>query len=242
MNLKLIYMTYRDVKDLIEKGYTNLIIPIGTLEAHGPHLPIGTDILIPEIIAESIAEKIKALIAPAIPYGVTTSLLRYHGGTSVSEKTLEQMIVEIIRNFNPYGFDVFIIINGHGGNINPIRNAVRYLWKESRIKSIVIHWWIYAGSITEKIFGEPGGHAGVDETSMILATHPQLVKKIDIDSEVTIVKRGLEVYPSAGSLILYEEDKGRPIFDIDLSKKYFNAVIRELLSEINDLIKKLKAI
>lgn len=240
MNLKLMYLTYREVKDYIENGYTRLIIPIGTLEAHGPHLPLGTDIIIPERIAEKIAERIKALIAPSIPYGITTSLLRYHGGTSVLDKTLEQSLIEIIRNFYAYGFELFILINGHGGNIEPIKNAQRTLWKNYRIRSIAIHWWIYVKEITQNIFGEIGGHAGVDETAIILATHSDLVKKTNMTNEVFVFRNGLDVYPCPGSIILYRENEGYPRFDVELAKKYFKAVVDSIASDILDLIDKLR--
>ena len=240
MRIKLIYMTYQEVKEHIEKGYTNLIIPIGTLEAHGPHLPIGTDIIIPEKIAEEIAERIKALIAPSIQYGITTSLLCYHGGTSILDKNLEQTLIEIIRNFHAHGFKLFILINGHGGNIEPIKNAQRTLWKNYRIKSIAIHWWIYVKEITQNVFGEIGGHAGVDETAIMLATHPELVKRINTTDEVFVFRNGLDVYPCPGSIILYRENEGYPRFDVELAKKYFKAVVDSIVSDILDLMDKLR--
>ena len=173
---KLGEMTYKEVEEAIKQGYNKLILPIGTLEAHGPHLPLDTDTIIPLDVAMAIAPKIKALIAPPIHYGITSSLLGFPGGASVSEKTLEITLKEIVISLNRHGFEIFIILNGHGGNRNAIKNALRDLWVNYKIKSVSIDWWIYASIITKEVYGEQGAHAGVDETAMILAKHPEMVK------------------------------------------------------------------
>ncbi len=239
MELKLLYLTYKDVDMLIKKGYTNLIIPVGTIEAHGPHLPLGTDALIPEIIAEEIAESIKALIAPTVYYGITQTLLRYKGSTSVSGATLRNLLKEIIRVYHAHGFQKFVIINGHGGNVTSIRDAMNDLWLENRIKSIVVHWWIYTRNITEEIYGEPGGHGGLDETAFILAKMPKFVKKYDFNEEVYLYERGIEVWPAPGSIIIYEKNKGLPKLDTDLADKYVKAVIKALKNRIRELLKRI---
>ena len=238
MEREIFLMTHEEVKKYIEEGSRILIIPIGTLEAHGPHLPLGTDTIIPTAISRKIAETLNALIAPPIPYGVTTSLLRYHGSTTISGDTLERMLIEIITHFHHHGFDVFIILNGHGGNIEPIKNAMRELWLEKRIRCIAIHWWIFVKEVTERIFGERGAHGGVDETAMILAVNPNLVKELDTSESTQIFRSGIDVYPNPGSIILYG-DEGRPRFDRELAKKYFDTVIEFIVRELKLILKKL---
>jgi len=242
MQRKIWLMTYGDVKRCIEEGKTTLIIPVGALEAHGPHLPLGTDTIIPEKLAEVIAEEIDALIAPAMPYGVTTSLLVYAGGSTISEETLRGIIVDIITHFSRHGFDIFIILNGHGGNIGAIRDAMRLLWRDRRIKCIAVHWWIFVKNITKEIFGEIGGHGGLDETAMILAINPELVKRADTTTEAYTFEEGIEIYPNPGSIILYEKGRGLPKFDLGASKKYFLRVSEYISKRLKEIIGKLKKV
>jgi len=239
MPLKVVELSYPEVKDLIKKGYKTLIIPVGTIEAHGPHLPLGTDALIPEIIAREIADDLKALIAPTIFYGITSSLLRYAGTSTLSVNTLSEMLKEIIRSYHFHGFEKFIILNGHGGNIEAIKNALNELWLEDRIKSIVIHWWVFAKDITLEVFNEPGAHAGVDETAFILSEFPELVRRTDYSNETYLKINGVDVWPSPGSIILYEKGKGLPRFDENLAKEYVSKVIEAIKELLKTILNKI---
>jgi len=229
MIVELKYLTYPDVKDLIKDGWRRLLIPVGTLEPHGPHLPLGTDSIIPHDLAVDIAGRIRGLVAPTIEYGVVNSLLGYPGSTSIGESTLERLIVEIILGFSKIGFKYYIILNGHGGNIEPIRAAQRILWREHNIKTISIHWWIEARDITRDVYGETGAHAGVDETAIILHKHPELVKIIDVSNSVLYVSRGFDAYPTPGTILVYEKEMGLPNFDKKLASRYYREVLEHII-------------
>jgi len=231
-------MTHKDVERHLAEGRRVLIIPVGTLESHGPHLPLGTDTIIPEWIAERIAESINGLIAPPIHYGVTSSLLRYAGSTSISEETLERLLFEIISCFARHGFELFVILNGHGGNIEPIRRAMRRLWEEREIKSVAIHWWIYAKDLTRSVFGEKGGHGWVDETAMMMAIDPAYVRKVDVSDAVHVQREGIDIFPCPGSVILYGTE-GEPSFDPAKSKIYATSVVRRIIEELQKIMKSL---
>lgn len=233
MSLKLLELTYRDVEKLIKEGHNKLLIPVGTIEAHGPHLPLGTDALIPEIIADEIAKDLKALIAPTIYYGITSTLLRFSGTSTLTNETLKRLLMEIIDSYRNHGFKIFVILNGHGGNITPIREALNELWLKMRIKSIAVHWWVLAKEITINIFGEPGAHGGVDETAFILSRYPELVRHYDFEDEVYLKENGIDVWPSPGSIITYEKDKGLPRFDRDLANEY----VKEVINFMRDKLK-----
>lgn len=239
MTLKIIELSYLDVKNLINEGYRNLIIPVGTIEAHGPHLPLGTDALIPQIIAERIAGDLNALIAPTIYYGITSSLLRYTGTSTLSVSTLSEVLKDVIKSYHFHGFEKFIILNGHGGNIEAIKNALNDLWLKNKIKSIAIHWWIFARDITLEIFNEPGAHAGVDETAFILSEFPHLVRKTDFSNEIYLKVNGVDVWPSPGSIILYEKDKGLPRFNEELARNYVNKVIETIKEYLKMILEKI---
>ncbi|MCD6485325.1 MAG: creatininase family protein [Candidatus Odinarchaeota archaeon] len=239
---EIFYLTYPKVKKLIKDvGINRAILPIGTIEAHGPHLPLGTDVLIPYELAKSLADKLNALVLPPINYGVVTSLLGHPGSITLSDDTLQKMVYEIITSFSRHGIKTFIILNGHGGNNIALESVARRLWVEQGLHIILIHWWIYSANLTKSIFEEPSGHAGIDETAAILATHPELVDtSVDVKKEVYLAKQGVKVYPNPGSIFLYNEEmKGLPRFDKSLSKKFWDALIAELESLLSRLLEDL---
>ena len=240
MTREIFYLTYPKVKKLIKEDSINrAILPIGTTEAHGSHLPLGTDVIIPYELAKSLANRLNALILPPINYGVVTSLLGHPGSVTLSEETLERMVYEIITSFSHHGINTFIILNGHGGNNTALDVVSRRLWVEKRLHIILIHWWIYAANITKSILEEPPGHAGIDETAAILATHPDLVDtSADIKKEVYLARPGLKVYPNPGSIFLYNEEmKGLPKFDKTQSKKFWDALVSALESLLSKLLR-----
>ncbi len=241
-NLEIYNMTYVKVKEYIEKGYNRLIIPIGTMEAHSNHLPLATDVYIPWEIAKKIAPKIKALIAPPIFYGITRSLLSYPGSSAIKAETLKNLVKEIILSHKRQGFDIFIILNGHSTNSDIIKSAQYDLWVEYGIKSVRIDWWIYAKDVTQNVFGKMGAHAGIDETAMILATHPELVvKDANYESEVQVHTEGITVYPYPGALIMYKSaNEGLPEFDEKKAKEYFEAVTDFLAKNLGEILEKIE--
>lgn len=229
-------LTHIDVKKLIEGGFDKVIIPVGTIEPHGPHLPLGTDTMIPYEIAKDIAKDIKSLIAPSIPYGVVTSLYGYNGAITIKRETLQRLVREVILSLKGYGFKVFIVLNGHGGNVEPLDSLLRILWVDHHVKSILVHWWIYVRELTKTILGESGAHAGIDETAMILVKYPELIKNKDkIANEAFLYEEGLRAYPFPGTIMLHGKNEGMPAFDAGKAKEYWDKVkntIKEKILEI----------
>src|SRR5262249_34227044 len=90
------------------------IVPVGTIEAHGA-IPLGTDTIIPVALAARLAPKWNALVAPAVGYGVTNSLLPYPGSTTVTSATFRAYLFEATAGLADAGFRRVVILNGHGG-------------------------------------------------------------------------------------------------------------------------------
>ena len=142
---------------------TLLVVPIGSTEQHGPHLPLSTDTLIATALAERLAERVgDAVVAPAVTYGSSGEHAGFAGTLSIGGAVLESVLVELGRSADAFAGVVFV--NGHGGNAAPLSNAVALLQRESRR---VMAW-------SPRV---PGGdaHAGRTETSLMLALHPSLV-------------------------------------------------------------------
>lgn len=112
--MKLFDKTYEEVREYLNTN-KNLIIPVGTCEQHGAHLPLNNDILCAEYFAEELSKSTGCLVAPTINYGVNLPCDRsFTGTTSVSKDTLKNMVTEIIEWWENQGFQKFFIITFHG--------------------------------------------------------------------------------------------------------------------------------
>ena len=119
MRFRMEELTWEQFRDRVP-GKTDLaLVPVGTLEAHGA-IPLGTDTLIPARIAGDLAAKHGALIAPAIQYGVTNSLLPYPGSTTVTSATFRAYLFEACAGLVDAGFRRIVLLNGHGGQSSEV--------------------------------------------------------------------------------------------------------------------------
>ena len=108
-------MNYLEVEEYLKKSDT-IVIPVGSLENHGKHMPLGTDTMIPDKIAELLDAKSDLLIAPTINYGATDDLVGFAGTVSIGTEGLIALLRTICDQLYRYGFRHFMILNGHGGN------------------------------------------------------------------------------------------------------------------------------
>lgn len=138
------------------------IIPVGSMEQHGPHLPVSTDALIAEHVAGLVAKKVGALVLPTVTYGISFE----HGpmfNVSLEEQTLASVLHDMCASLAGHGVRPIIIINGHHGNIKALKRV-----KGVKGASVhVIHYW--------RQMKQELGHAGDTETSLVLAIAPKLV-------------------------------------------------------------------
>ncbi len=152
----------------VRSGLT-LLVPLGSTEQHGPHLPLGTDTLIATAIASRTAalDRAGVIVAPAVPYGASGEHAGFPGTLSIGTDALTTVLVELGRSATPPNggpFARLVFVNGHGGNHTAVEAALEILRSEGRM---VAAWWPTV----------PGGdaHAGHTETSVLLAITPHLV-------------------------------------------------------------------
>lgn len=141
-----------------------LVLPLGSTEQHGPHLPVAVDALIATHLARALAtaRHDRVVLAPPMPYGSSGEHAGYAGTISIGQEALELMLIEFCRSATDTFAGVFIV-NGHGGNLRPLARACELMRFESRQ---VLGWSAsYAGD----------AHAGHAETSMMLCLHPEQV-------------------------------------------------------------------
>ncbi|MEZ0346845.1 MAG: creatininase family protein [Infirmifilum sp.] len=230
---KLAELTYGEVRELLAKGFDTAILPVGTVEPHGPHLPLGTDNIIPELIAERLAEQIPAIVLPTLNYGVTTSLHGYPGSIRVRPESLENMTYDILSSLAFHGFKMAIVLNGHGGNTAPLDNAAKKAWLENKLAVLLVDWWTLARDrgLTQSFLGKEGGHAATDETGLVALARPDLVKRNMYTSDAIFVSSsGVRAYPLPGTIINYSAGEGEVSFSLEKVKDYLDAIVGEIKS------------
>ena len=170
-------MTWREVQERLRE-FPVVIVPIGSTEQHGYHLPIGTDVYLAEALAEKTAEKTGALVYPSIHFGYSWSWRDRIGTVTIRQDILREILKDVVRSVERYGVKILIFMNGHEANRSVIKYAIREIQDETDVKVLGM---FYPGmeEIYDKYMETPtwGGmfHACEFETSLMLAVKPETV-------------------------------------------------------------------
>lgn len=150
-----------------------LIIPAGALEQHGPHLPLGTNVLIARHIAADLSQEFNVLRAPTVHYGVNVASDRAYAGTaSLIQKTLHRVLNELLAAWEAHDIREFIILTAH--RHEPHLDALATLVTQRARVRVLSVWDV---DISDLLEGQPGPlHAGEAETSVMLHLYPGLVR------------------------------------------------------------------
>ena len=146
-----------DLRKIIKKRKQIAVIPVGSIEQHGPHLPISTDSDIVTEIAQRLSEKINGLLLPTITYGISDEHFPFFN-LSIKKSTLSKVLEDLCESLVKNGISRILIINGHYGNMDSLKKFEKKL-KRKRIK--IYSYWKY--------MERPFDHAGHVETSIMLA-------------------------------------------------------------------------
>lgn len=179
-------MNWPDIGEAMEQGFDTIVIAVGAIEQHGPHLPLKTDSLIGEELAHSIAKKLgKALQGPTINVGCSEHHMEFPGTVSILDSTLKSIISDYTQSFVKHGFRNIIFIPSHGGNFAATAEALENLQEQypdnnvigytdlQKFIEITAQISIESGKTAE----EAGAHSGENETSIVLVLAENLVEK-----------------------------------------------------------------
>ena len=212
-----------------------LFLPVGTIEAHGRHLPVGTDTICAEKIAEELSIDLQGAVAPSFEYGLTNMLAQTSPASFFPEDLFEKFFEQIVENFYKQGFKTIIIINGHGGNRDALKRLVRRITRRQPIAISVINWWMVAEKFVEPVFNtSPGGHAAIEETSAMLHFCPTLVDpdNYESDSDDNVPDEGIWLYPPPGEVLLRQPGKGQPVFDCGRAADFVKLLLQDLIASL----------
>jgi creatinine amidohydrolase len=176
-------MTWEETQEALQET-DMVVLPIGSTEQHGPHLPLGNDALQVREMARRIVVKleemgIKAVAGPLIPFGVASYHMPFPGTIHLHASTFQALMREVCLSLYRHGFRKFVFPLGHGGNYGCMQVVAQQLVDETEdAQSLVLNWLsmihhYYGELITSK---KNEGHGGEPETSRLLAVHPELVE------------------------------------------------------------------
>lgn len=229
----------------VDRDHIIVVIPIAAVEQHGPHMPTGTDTILCTSVAETLESQLAAqiLLTPTIWLGASSHHLRMGSTLDTALDSYIATLCDVARSLLDNGFKRILFLNGHGGNIDPMKIAVRKLQPEYFDALLVAgNYWAGTDARREQILeGEHPfvGHACEFETSLMLHIRPDLVDQtrlVDAGELVPDVIDGMYV-----SRDMFQRTRdgytGRP--DLATAKKgkqLFEGIVSQLISTVETLL------
>jgi creatinine amidohydrolase len=216
-------LTWTEVELAMTRGMTGIVVPLGAVEQHGPHLPLSSDADRAIALALRVAEKLgDSLVAPALRVGCSEFHMAYAGTVSLRPETLEAVCTDYATSLARHGFEDILFLSAHGGNFAPlkealprIREAVRQVRPDCRVDAYtdLLELISVARWVVEEETGQGarvGGHADIAETSEMLHLRPEFVHlELAVEGTVGehdeaelegIIQRGFEAVTENGIL------------------------------------------
>jgi creatinine amidohydrolase len=214
---------------IVPKVTDRVILPIGTVESHGA-CAIGTDNYIPQNLAENIWGRCNALIAPSINHGTTgASVSRFPGSIMIRPEILEEYLYDVMKDLIRSGFKNILIINGHGGNTDPLKRAMTRLHLETSAHLLTVDWWKMNFEAVAEVYGgkpQQSGHGDLEEAALVISMRPELVDKEMYEKlgKDNVGRAGVEdgffMMPAWATSRLPEKGFGYMDFDVKKAKEY----------------------
>jgi creatinine amidohydrolase len=235
-------MTSPEAGEALRRSRT-VVIPIGSIEQHGPHLPNGTDTMAAELIAEAVADRLDAVLAPFCPYGVTPIHAGHPGSVTLRRETFEALLEDVCVELIKAGAETLVLVNWHEGNI-PSMNAVATDLQDRHDATFIAAQACYTA---QRLYREEGGeltHGGGIETLAVLAYDSSLVKAERAGEptrpvgaeEMDLMRRSPEVYGFITDVTELADDGwyGNPGWaSVERSKDFTDVVASGVLAGID---------
>jgi creatinine amidohydrolase len=174
-------MTAGRIQDVGDREGSVFVVPVGSTEQHGNHLPVITDTVLVEAVVDAAIQKLDDLpvvVTPPVWFGFSPHHLSFGGTLSADFATLRSMLENVARTGLRNGFDAVIFVNGHGGNGPLINTVVSTVGTTTQAEVLGTTYFELATGETEDLRNSPPGgmaHGGEFETSLMLAVRPDLV-------------------------------------------------------------------
>jgi creatinine amidohydrolase/Fe(II)-dependent formamide hydrolase-like protein len=160
-------LTARQLQQLIGQGVSAVVLPFGSIEYHGGHLPLGADAILADAVGAQVAQRLGAVLAPTVRIGCSEQHVHLPGTLTLRLETLTRMATEHARSLARQGFTVIVLLSTHGGNRAALNAAVAEL--HDSLSGAV------ACAPPGDVGPSPGTYSGAWLTSVILTLRPELV-------------------------------------------------------------------
>ncbi len=247
-------MTGRSIYDLTspevaerlgERGL--VVLPFGSVEQHGPHLPCGTDTMAAELVAAELAEILGAIVVPAGPYGVTPIHAGHPGTISLRREVFESYLSNLCEELVAMGARTFVFVNWHEGNIASLDAVATDLQADNDVLVVTAH----ACYTAQRIYAPAGGeltHGGGIETLAVLAHDPDLARlervreptRPEGAEELDAMRRSREVYGYITDVTEIADDGwyGNPAWaDEERARDFARTVADEIAVTVTSILK-----
>lgn len=250
MELDLVRLTSPEAKALIDQGIDTAVFPVGAVEQHGPHGPLGTDGLLSRYVARKVAEQLNALCLPPLWFGVSSHHMDFSGSLTLRPEVLAQVIEDVLNSTIHHGIRKILILNGHGGNTAAIHTACTHV--RNRLPEVFLaqsSLWLALHDVYHELPAHVRqeswrfmvAHAGYLETSMLMALDKDLVKldkarKMPIEPfvqasdpalSVTVKMKEMSACGSGGDPTVSDAETGRMFLEktvAQITGKYSDAL------------------
>jgi creatinine amidohydrolase len=200
------YLADRTWPELDDMG-SLAVVPVGSTEQHGPHLPLATDHRIAESLACEATDRTGVLCTPTVQVGVSPHHRQFNGTMWVDPPAFREYMASLARNLKYHGIDRIVFVNAHGGNVAHLREVGRRLRDTGDAYAIEWMWNESIPDLVDDLFERNGPHGGPKETAMMQHLAPDLVREerledardggiADLDAADTIVHGARTFYDS----------------------------------------------
>ena len=176
-------LTWPEVKKEIENGRDIVVVPFGSTEQHGRHLPLATDSVMGDEFGWAIADRLDAFLAPTVRFGCSQHHLAFPGTISLSEDTFQKIVSDVVASLSHHGFRTILLLPTHGGNFKPLATAYAKLEAVENVRILAftdLEGMVNAAFKSSGASGvdpaQSGAHSGEWETSLMLTLRPEQVK------------------------------------------------------------------
>ena len=193
-------LTWQEAEIMMKEARA-IIVPLGSTEQHGYHLPLNTDSTIADYLALEVAKRTNCLVTPTLTYGQVWSAKDFPGTIAIQERTYINFLKDIVTSLESKSPRNIILFSGHLGNVAPCKIAARELLDEKGFNNVYHFSYIVdmkqaaAGIMETELWHGSGLHGGEMETSVLLRITPELVRMDKAQADYPVRPPDLDIRP-----------------------------------------------